>query len=192
MAISPTTELDALNTLLSSIGESPINSLDGVAGVADAVIARQVLQEIMVQVQEEGWHWNTEENIRLSPDMNTKTITVPYGCIQADSRDRSKNVVVRGQRLYDKTNHTFLFESSVLVDMTILLEFTDIPQAARHYITIRAARVFQERVVGSQTLGGFTEKDEVRARAALVKNESDTAQHNMLTGSYSMNRILGR
>ena len=40
MAPTLTSELDAVNTMLSTIGESPINSLDDISGVVDAVIAR--------------------------------------------------------------------------------------------------------------------------------------------------------
>lgn len=194
MAITATTELDAINTMLSTIGESPINSLDGAAGVVDAVVAQQVLREISIQVQEEGWHFNTEENVRLIPDLVNQNITLPANCIQCDStgKDADRDVTVRGNRLYDKTNKTFTFDNSIEVDMIILLEFNDMPQAARHYVMIRAARVFQERVIGSQTLGSFTEKDETRARAALERMESGTANHNMMSGSTYMQRILRR
>lgn len=194
MAITATTELDAINTMLSTIGESPINSLDGAAGVVDAVVAQQVLREISIQVQEEGWHFNTEENVRLIPDLVNQNITLPANCIQCDStgKDADRDVTVRGNRLYDKKNKTFTFDNSIEVDMIILLEFNDMPQAARHYVMIRAARVFQERVIGSQTLGSFTEKDETRARAALERMESGTANHNMMSGSTYMQRILRR
>lgn len=194
MAITATTELDAINTMLSTIGESPINSLDGAAGVVDAVVAQQVLREISIQVQEEGWHFNTEENVLLIPDLVNQNITLPANCIQCDStgKDADRDVTVRGNRLYDKKNKTFTFDNSIEVDMIILLEFNDMPQAARHYVMIRAARVFQERVIGSQTLGSFTEKDETRARAALERMESGTANHNMMSGSTYMQRILRR
>lgn len=194
MALTPTTELDAVNTMLSTIGESPINSLEGAAGVVDAVIARQVLREISVQVQEEGWHFNTEKNFTLTPDAQDGSITVPGNCIQCDATGNTEfpDVVVRGQRLYNKIDHTFTFTKPLAVDMVILLDFQELPQAARHYITIRAARVFQQRVIGSQTLGAFTEKDEVRARAAVMKLNTETADTNILTGSRYMYSILGR
>jgi hypothetical protein len=158
------------------------------------VVAQQVLREISIQVQEEGWHFNTEENVRLIPDLVNQNITLPANCIQCDStgKDADRDVTVRGNRLYDKTNKTFTFDNSIEVDMIILLEFNDMPQAARHYVMIRAARVFQERVIGSQTLGSFTEKDETRARAALERMESGTANHNMMSGSTYMQRILRR
>lgn len=190
--IYKTTELDAVNIMLSTIGESPINSLIAASGVVDAVIAQQVLNEVSVQVQEEGWHFNVEISFDLLPSYPSKEIFVPDNCVEVDAVNSSIDVAIRGNRLYDRVNHTFEFDSMVTCNMTILLPFEDLPQAARHYITIRAARVFQQRVVGSQILGVFSEKDEMRARSSLKRYEASTADYNMLTGSYSVMRALDR
>lgn len=191
--LSPTTELQAVNIMLSTIGESPINSLDGSSAVADSTIAREVLKEVSIQVQEEGWHFNIEKNFLLTPT-NTGEIFLPSNCIQCDSSgyDYQRDVCVRGTRLYDREKHTYQFDAPIHVDMFLLLEFEELPQAARHYITIRSARVFQQRVVGSETLGNFTERDEMRARANLRKYEADTADYNILTGNYDIMKIIER
>ena len=189
-----TTELEAINIMLSTIGESPVNSLGEVPGVVDAVVANSVLKEVSTAVQEEGWHFNIEKKFVLTPDFVNKEIQVPGNCIQCDAsgQDSEMDVCVRGNRLYDRDNHTFTFDKSVTVDMVLVLPFEELPQAARHYITIRAARVYQQRVVGSETLGNFTEKDEARARAGLRKFEADTADYNILKGSWGVIRILDR
>jgi hypothetical protein len=101
-------------------------------------------------------------------------------------------VAMRGRKLYDRVNHTFVFTKSIKAELVLMLEFDELPQAARHYITIRAARVFQQRVVGSDTLGSFTERDEVRARTALKRFEAKTADYNILTSNYSVMRVLDR
>lgn len=189
-----TTELEAINIMLSTIGESPVNSLGEVPGVVDAVVAKSVLKEVSMAVQEEGWHFNIEKKFVLTPDFVNKEITVPGNCIQCDAsgQDSEMDVCVRGTRLYDRGNHTYTFDKPVTVDMVLVLPFEELPQAARHYITIRAARVYQQRVVGSETLGSFTEKDEARARAGLRKFEADTADYNILKGNWGVMRILDR
>lgn len=194
MALTLTSELDAVNIMLGTIGESPISSLDASTGVADAVIARQVLSEVAVQVQEEGWHFNVEENFVLTPSTDTGNVFLPANCLEADTTgdDRLMDVAMRGRRLYDRTNHTFVFTKSIKANLVLMLEFDDLPQAARHYITVRAARVFQQRVVGSELLGTFSERDEVRARAALKRFEAKTADYNILTSNYSVMRVLDR
>lgn len=195
MALTMTSELDAVNIMLGTIGESPLNSLEAATGVVDAVTARAILSEVAVQVQEEGWHFNTEYEFELTPSMDTKEIFVPFNCIEADASayDRSDvDVAIRGTRLYDRKNKTFAFEQPIKADLTLLLEFNELPQAARHYITVRAARVFQQRVVGSDTLGTFTEKDEARALRSMRRYESKTADYNILTGNYSVMRTIDR
>ena len=189
-----TTEIEAINIMLSTIGESPVNSLYEVHGVVDAVVAKSVLKEVSTAVQEEGWHFNIEKNFTLTPDSVNKEITIPYNCIQCDAsgQDSERDVCVRDTRLYDRDNHTYVFDYPVTVDMVLVLPFDELPQAARHYITIRAARVYQQRVVGSETLGNFTEKDEARARAGLRKFEADTADYNILKGNWSVMRVLER
>lgn len=190
--LQKTTELDAVNIMLGTIGEAPINSIESASGVSDAVIARQILNEVSIQVQEEGWHFNVENNFVLSPAVPSKEIFVPENCIEVDAEDTQIDVAIRGNRLYDRKNHTYQFEGELKCSMTLMLPFDELPQAARHYVTIRAARVFQQRVVGSQVLGTFTEKDEMRARMALRRYEAKTADYNILTGNYSVMRVLDR
>ena len=195
MTITTTDELSAVNTMLGVIGEAPINSLAGISSVIDAVTARSVLNEIAVTVQSEGWQFNTEENWTFLPD-NTGTITIPSSILEAKSSTTEFDLSLRGTRLYDRKNHTYDFSAyigtGIKLDCVTLMEFNDLPQAARYYISIRAARVFQNRVVGSDTLKGFTKEDEMYARVALKKYDADTAAYNMLTGTYGVARTLER
>lgn len=192
--LSPLTELDAVNIMLSTIGESPISSLSADQSTVDVSLSRQILREVTTQVLESGWQFNTEINWVMQPTSDTGEIFIPANCIQIDTSGPDINVDVaqRGNRLYDRINHTFSFTKSLTVDMIILLDFSDLPQAARHYITIRASRVFQQRMVGSDSLGAVTEKDEMRARAALKKLDANNADYNILSGSWSVARTLAR
>lgn len=194
MALTLTTELDAINIMLGTIGESPINSLDAATGVVDAVTARSILSEVAVQVQEEGWHFNTDYEFVLTPSVGTGEIFVAPNTIEVDvsAYTSDHDVAIRGNRLYDRKNKTYSFANSIKADLTILLEFNELPQAARHYITVRSARVFQQRVVGSDTLGSFTEQDEARALRAMRRYEAKTGDYNILTSNYSVMRVIDR
>lgn len=193
MALQMTTELDAVNIMLATIGESPINSLDAAAGVVDAVTARSILSEVSVQVQEEGWHFNTDFEFVLTP-ASDGFIYVPGNAIEVDTSaySRDYDVAIRGNRLYDRNGKTYTFTEDLKADITILLEFNELPQAARHYITVRSARVFQQRVVGSETLGNFTKEDEARALRSMRRYEARTADYNILTSNYSVMRSIDR
>ena len=63
--ITPTSELDAINVMLSGIGESPINSLNELT--SDVSMARNILLETSKELQLEGFSWNTEDDYRIIP-----------------------------------------------------------------------------------------------------------------------------
>ncbi|WP_043879574.1 tail protein [Azorhizobium caulinodans] len=192
MPVRLTTELDAINTMLSIIGEAPVNRVED-TGLVDAVMARQILDETMRQVQSHGWHWNTDKNVVLVPSFPAPgDVYVPDNTLQVDAMDPSIDVVQRGNRLWDRRNNTFKFSVPVEVEIVRLLPFEELPQIARHYIMVRAGRIFQDRVVGSETLSGFNDKDETRALIALRNAEAETADYNMLSDSWAVGRVLNR
>ena len=184
-----TSELDAVNTILSTIGEPPINSLTGQQN-QDAAIARNILSEISREVQSQGWHFNTLHNISLSPDSN-KHIILSNEVVRVDNdtsipRDgsvsavnESRSVIQRGNKLFDKTNNTFEFSTSIRLTLVYLYPFEELPEPARRYVNIKAARVFQDRLVGSQKGNMFTMQDEMRALSILKEYEGDTADHSI-------------
>lgn len=192
--LTPTSELEAINTILSVIGESPISSLSEVSSVADAVTAQSILSEVSRQVQTKGWHFNTEKDFELTPDTYSKEVVVPTNALRVDSMgdDREMDVVQRGNKLYDRKKHTFQFDKSVKCDLVVLLPFDQLPQAARHYITIKAARIFQSRTVGSEALYEFTALDERDALLDLKRNEGITGDYNILTSNPTVFRSLIR
>lgn len=192
-ATTPITELEAVNVLLAVIGESPINTLNSPA-VADAVLAQATLSEVSRAVQTPGWHFNIEEGFTLTPTLFEKEIQLPANCLRVSpsGADRGADVTQRGSRLYDRQKHTYKFDKSLTVDMVVLLPFEELPEAARYYITVRAARVFQARTVGSEALYQFTAQDEAMALSSLKTAEGITGDYNMLTDSWSVAKILQR
>lgn len=193
MDLIPTTELEAVNLMLQTIGESPVNTLEDV-GVVDAVVALSILQMASRQVQLIGWHWNTEDDFPLAPSFPEGEIRLPSNTLKVDTSqaDASFDLVQRGTRLYDRVNHTYTIGRTIRVEIVVFLPFDELPEAARAYIAIRAARQFQEKVVGSDVLRGFTKLDEMQAMAALLDAEAETQDFNILTGNESVARILRR
>lgn len=192
MSLTPTSELEAVNMMLSVIGESPVNSLEN-SGVTDANIAHQILQHASRECQLVGWHWNTEKDFPIRPNAD-KHLVLPYNTLKVDTSGASADIdlVQRGNRLYDRVNHTYKADKTVYVELVLNLAFDEIPEAARSYIAIRAARQFQERVLGSTALQAFNSQDEYRAMATLRDAEADIADHNILTGNWSVSRVLAR
>lgn len=182
--ITPTSELDAINVMLSGIGEAPVNSLTELT--SDVAVARNILLETSKELQLEGFAWNTEDDYPLSPDVKGD-IKLHPSIIRIHFREPTdRELVVRGSQVYDRTNHTFTFPPEIKVTCTItqLLPFEQIPEAARRYVAIRALRIFQERVVGSQVLSTYQLRDEARARALLMADERRTDRPNIIMGTF--------
>ncbi|MEZ2409832.1 hypothetical protein AB6806_23860 [Bosea sp. RCC_152_1] len=190
MAIALTTELDAINTCLAVIGESPVNSVTN-TGLVDAVTARNTLYETLRQVQSTGWSWNTDYDYVLQPQFPLPgEIRLPANTLTVDAMDPSLDYVQRGLRLYDRGRKTYTFDANVTVRIIRLLDFEEMPQVARHFVMVRAARIFQDRTVGSTTLSTFNKEDELRALVALRNDEATNRGYSIYNNS-DARRILG-
>ncbi len=192
--ITPTTELQAVNTLLSIIGEAPVNSITGNTGV-DVSIALQILDETNVEVQSRGWHYNTETEVTLAKDQNNK-IPVSTNCVQIDASKNYKtqfDITLRNGFLYDLENKTDVFASTTpVVDQILVQHFEHIPEYARKLIVIKAGRKFQARMIGSSELAGFTQVDEQEAIINAERSDAANGDYNILSGSQDVYNIINR
>lgn len=187
-----TTELSAINTMLAAAGESPVSALSS-SGLADVAEAKAVLDEQLRLIQSEGWVFNTEYDYPLIPDTEGY-IALPQNTLKVDADTTYSQVdtVQRGLRLYDRKNHTYVFTQSLKGTMVFLLPFEELPQYARHYAIVKAARVYQARVLGSDTQFKFSEAEEFAALTTFRNAETQAGDFNMLSDSWSVARILVR
>jgi hypothetical protein len=181
-------ELDAINTMLSAIGETPTTGAIAVAGSsADVVMAKQILDEIGKEVQSQGWHFNTDYNVELTPNgSNNIVLASNIARVDVDGANAGGQDVIQRyhpgtseQRLYNKADNDFIFESVVKANVIYLFEFVGLPETAKRYITVKASRVFQDRLLGSVSHHRFSQEDEYRALADLKEWEGDTGDHSI-------------
>ena len=178
-----TTHLEAINTMLSTIGESPVNSLTG-SLPTDASMAKNILDEVNREVQSGGWKFNTSYKATLSRDTNNK-IPVANDVMHIElnpllESKSSNDPVIRGSFLYNLAKETFIFDKDFEnVQIVHLLEFEQIPEQARRYITIRASRIFHDRTLGANALHRFSRQDELVALSILKQAEASVADHNI-------------
>ena len=185
----PLTELEAVNLMLEGVGESPVYQLTD-TGIADVEIAISVLHNTSRNLQTRGWTFNSESDYPLTKDVDGY-IFVPLNCLKVDAYDPTVDVVWRGEKLYDKKNHTYIFEDDLKVEIVFFLPFEELPQAARTYIYILASRDFQKKVLGSETITSFTKEDEEAARTLFLESEDDAGDFNIFQ-SYDTARPIMR
>lgn len=181
MALTKTNKLQAINTMLSAIGEPPVNSL--AAQRADSLIALTILDETTRDIQSYGWQFNTDENVVMTPETTTGFLYISDSIVRVDiaytDDTVALEVVIRGNRLYNRLTSSFVFTEALTTTQVTLLDFDEMPEIAKRYITIRAARIFQDRVVGSSTLHAFEMQDEIAALARLTEYENEVGDYNI-------------
>lgn len=180
---TPTTKLEAVNSMLSTIGEAPVNSLT--SGLVDAETAETILNEVSRSVQAHGWNFNSEPDYTVAAD-TSGNVVLPTEILRADLansvtkyRSTKQEYVQRGSKMYDKIKHSFNIGKSLKLDVVVLLDFEVCPEVARRYVTVKAARIFQERVVGSDSLSAMNRNDEQEALFALREMEGDNGDYNI-------------
>jgi len=170
-----TTEIESVNQMLGHIGEAPVNSLADTAALPiSGSIALTTLREVAKEVQTEEWHFNTVTDHEISPNGDSK-IPLPATTLFVDAVNSTDDFVQRGLFLYNRKDRTFTFTSAVKVDLTEQLDWDDLIEPARRYITLRASRIFQGRIVGSRELEALIAVDEMQARARLQELDSQSS-----------------
>lgn len=192
MTVVSTTELEAVNIMLRAITETPVTTIN-VDTIEDAAMALDTLRQVSKDFQAEGWSFNTEYDYPLSTDVNNK-IAYPPTAAHVDAMDyEGKHLVKRGGFLYDTVNRTFTFTvSSVKCVVVWMYDFEDLPQLARSYIAMKAARKFAQDVMGDEATVSYTARDEEMAKAKFVADDLRVRDLNMLDGSYSVQRSVRR
>ena len=182
------TELDAVNSILMSVGESPVNTLS--VQSPEVVIAQKTLQQVCREILAEGWKFNTETQYPITLDANDHAI-IPANVLQIDlnrfrhpdAYDTVRKSDSGTMKLYDLHEHSFKFENStggkIYVDIIWMIEFGDIPQVFRDYITVRAARIASNRMVNNPEAAELIAQDEAQARATALEYDTNQGDYNI-------------
>ena len=189
------TELSAVNAILGAIGQAPVTTLGTVVNAAGVTIPGvsafdnpeiafiyNLLRDSNVDVQAEGWHFNTEKHVTFKPDAN-KHILIGDDIIRMDVSDpwskKTFNVVRRDGKLYNKFTHSNEFDGEINLDVVRLYTFEDLPLPFRRFITYRASRLAATQLVANPQLVQLLGAQEQQARASLMEYECNQGNHSM-------------
>ena len=167
------TELSAVNSILAAIGQAPVsriwNTTDKKLTFVNPEVsfAYQLLQEVNVDVQNEGWVFNREQYYEFSPD-SEGLIKLPNNILRMDVSDgqifRTTDVIRRDGKLYDRMHHTFVFKNTLCLDLVWKFPYEDLPSVFKRYITMRAASRAATQMVASPELTQLLSQQEVLHR----------------------------
>jgi hypothetical protein len=184
MAVDTTqdlTELNAVNSVLAAIGQSPVTTLD--FENPETSFVYNLIQECSRDVQDEGWVFNREEYYPLTPDHN-KFITLPANVLRMDVSEndvyRTTDVIKRDGKLYDKLHHTFEFRNPLYMDIVWLFPLTDLPSVFQRYITSRSSVRAAIQMIDNAQLSQLLQVQENTCRAACMEYEANQGDYNFM------------
>ena len=178
-----TTKLEAINTMLSCIGQAPLNTLEGTKSYF-TIAAEKILDDETKRIQLQGWDFNSEDFYQLNPDENN-IIEVPDNLIMIKFPTVYKNrYVVREGKLYDKFEHTYKIPRPLKCSVVWCFEFKDLPEVVKEYVKISAAYKFVKRELGAEKTSQYTQEDVIEARVALEQHELEIGEYTMIPAMY--------
>lgn len=178
-----TTKLEAINTMLSCIGQSPLNTLEGTKSYF-TIAAENILNSETKRIQLQGWDFNSEDFYQFNPDLN-KFIKIPDNLIMIKFPTIYKNrYVVREGKLYDKMNHTYEITRPIKCSVVWYFDFEDLPEVVKQYATMSAAYRFVKRELGAEKASQYVQEDLMEARMAMEQHELEIGEYTMIPAMY--------
>ena len=187
ISLTPMTELEAVNILLAAIGEAAVSSLE-TATTVEVTQAKNLLSNVNRAAQQKGWHFNTEWDVVLTRDTDDR---IPLSESILSVYQPGQLMTIRGRSgsmfAYDLDNNTFTWTKNLNNAVTItLLDFIDTPNTFRQYVTTRAARIFQEEIIGQVSAETVNRQEEAEAYADLLDDDAERSGLNVAYGTLDM------
>lgn len=219
--LAPLTELEAINSMLSAIGESPVESIDTSNATVD--MALNHLYDTTREMLSEGWKFNQEWGLALEPD-GQLTWTDPDGtvvdlnvfappanlCRWALSRTAEQadlDITLRAPKeyagalqddvvFYDRTRNRDGLPSAdfdlLYIDAVWFVDFEQLPDSARRYVQVAAMRRLILDVLGDSPKYQLKKDDEMKALRALKRDQGDEDDYSILNSQDALEFFGGR
>jgi len=175
------TEVEAVNRILSTVGGEKVAALSSLSFTADA--AYNALRDAMRDLMSHRWGFNTEADVEFTPngsneiDLSTSGYTGTYiSCIDLEPVNAgSLDVIIKGTKLYDRTTHSYTAFTGSLYKATVsyYLQWEDIPEPVKSYVTAMAAKDFQAQMVGNPQMDAILTQKFMHARSGFYAFESE-------------------
>jgi hypothetical protein len=191
------TELQAINQILSSVGQAPVTTLERTN--PDVAISYDTLQQASREVQSEGWTFNREYSYPFTPNKDNE-IAYPANVLQLDVttdpqyyNGKQYDTVKREGKLYDRRNHSYVFTETLYCDVKWLFDWDDLPIPIQLYIIAKATTIASTKLVGDPEQYQLLMANESYLRAMALEYETQQGDYNYLySPEYKHNYITYR
>ena len=192
------TKAEAIAQILEHSGHLAATGIVNANANSNYAVAERWLDRWDQKVQARGWDCQTEREVELTPD-GSGFITVPSGTIWINSSgcDYGRDIVQRGNRLYDRKHSTYVFLSTetITCEYALRLEFECLPDHVANLIIMQAALSFNhERGAGDRRDRRRRALEEIRPdlrEAEAHANSQEARMHNRQANVLLTNETLG-
>ena len=193
-----------MNSVLAAIGQAPVTNLN--YQNPEVAMVKRLIDEVNVDVQSEEWNFNTEAHRTYTPS------TAPNGNVEFIFPEsalrmnlsggqiyRCGDLVVRGDRLYNKLWHTtdvrewkdFKALLQLNFDMVWLIPFTELSPIFQRYVTLRASQRAAAQLVSNADLVKLLEDQVNMARSTCLEYDCNQGNNSFfLVGLIRLHIIL--
>ena len=201
--IDQDTELRAVNSILGSIGQSPVTALNFKNPEIEFIY--NILTEVSKDVQNEGWQFNLEENVTVTPSSNKISLgneEIRVNVHSAGDDTKLIDTVIRHDS--DDVRKVFSLEENKFdaftaatykADIVTLYAFEKIPNVFQRYITYRSAVRAATQLIANPQLVQLLQLQEITARANCLEYEGRQGDHSFFglpNAKRLHSQILGR
>jgi hypothetical protein len=178
------------------MGEVPLNSITDPHAMRGAALS--TLDRWSRKIQAKGWWFNREPRT-LSPSPADSNIYLSNDIIEVrvypnrQTGLKTRNVVMRTNRLYDLDEGVYTFDDDVEVELIRLIPFENLPDSASSHIAAMAVHAFQTQYDGDSTktreLKDRIENPKTGTLVTINSVETRQRQVNMIDSNSKLQRI---
>jgi hypothetical protein len=188
------TELEAVNQMLAAVDISPVSALGGSTDLeVQGAITR--LSNLNRSIQGMGWDFNTRLELLYVRNVSNE-ISIPTNVLRISPAGRSigTDYVLRANKVYNRTRDvdSSVLTEDVYLDVVELINFEDLPQSCRDYITARAVREHERFESSDDTKTEVAQQAEISAWATLINDHSVNGQETIEDNVNVFSSIFGR
>lgn len=188
--ISNSVSIEAVNRVLSSIGDAPINSVEEPTNV-NVINAIALIDKHNRRQQSKGWSFNLNKNYALNVDVNTKRIPWSTTFLRLASKN-GKALVRRDDYVFNFTDYTFTFSgTSIVVEVILEVPLENCPEPMINYIIAAASSEFQIKYLNDPALTEALAREEQMAWVDLQDYELEVNKYNAFD-NVNIQQILRR
>jgi len=174
---------DAVNEILLSLNELPLDIEDAIEDIGIAVIVDKELTIARKKILARGWYFNTI-TMELVPNAENY-IPIPLSFLSLDGGEAEPDLTVRDWKLFDKAELSFLFEDNKEVEVIEDLPFDDIPFSVANFIVATASLSSYINIIGNSEDINIRRLALNDAKIEAIRDDANNQDGNLLTDTHS-------